>query len=76
MRPRLGHLTAMSSDERLTNLEIKVTYQDELIETLNQVVIELRKQIDRVCSDMQRLREQTLEGVPNAGPADDKPPHY
>ena len=66
----------MSTDERITNLEIKMTYQDELVETLNQVVIELRTEMAALDKKVKQLEQQLTMGVPETGPANDPPPHY
>lgn len=61
---------------RITDLEIKLTYQDALIETLNQCVIELRGEVDGLRTTVETLQRQLLEGVVDVGPHDEKPPHY
>ncbi len=66
-------LTAM--DERLKELEIKISYQDEVIETLNQVVIELRGELTAVAAKLKALEGQVLQGS-SADPSNDPPPHY
>ena len=65
-----------ATDERLTDLELKITYQEDLIETLNQCVIELRGDMERMRSTILRLQEQVAQGAPEIGPANDPPPHY
>lgn len=60
---------------RLTELEIKLTYQDELIETLNQVVIELRRELEATTKRLDDLERQVQIGVPEEAP-DEAPPHY
>jgi SlyX protein len=66
----------MTTDERITNLEIKLTYQDELVETLNQVVIELRTELAGLTKKVVELEQQLTMGIPETGPANDPPPHY
>ncbi len=64
-----------SIDERLTNLEIKVTYQDDMIETLNQVIIELRKELEIQQTRVRILEERSTEN--EAEPIlNERPPHY
>jgi SlyX protein len=49
-------------NQRLTDLEIRSTYQEELIEELNQVVTKCNLQIQQLGRENQRLRE-TLSGL-------------
>ncbi|MBW2526275.1 MAG: SlyX family protein [Deltaproteobacteria bacterium] len=64
-------------DERLTKLEIAITYQQDLLDKLNEVIIEQQGQIDRL---ERRLAE--IEARPWAGSGYDPsapqepPPHY
>jgi len=69
-------MTDPSHESRITDLEIKLTYQDDLIKTLNDVIVDLQAQIERI-----RLRakvvEQSLVGKQDDSiQGDDKPPHY
>jgi SlyX protein len=68
---------AMASEveDRITELEIKLSYQDRLIDTLNQVIIELRGQLDDQGRRLKRLEQQLFLGIPDAAP-NEKPPHY
>ncbi|MCK4502400.1 MAG: SlyX family protein [Desulfuromonadales bacterium] len=43
--------------QRLTELEIRSSYQTQLLDELNQEVIECNQRIDRLNKDNQRLRE-------------------
>lgn len=43
--------------ERLNSLEVRSTYQEELIEELNQVVTACNLQIQQLARENQRLRE-------------------
>ncbi|OIP41694.1 MAG: hypothetical protein AUK47_05910 [Deltaproteobacteria bacterium CG2_30_63_29] len=65
-----------TSDERLTDLEVKVTYHEDTIETLNQCVIELRGELEQMRRAFLQLEQQMAQGTPEAGPANDPPPHY
>lgn len=64
-----------SCEPRVTELEIKLTYQDELIETLNQAVIELRRELQTVSRDLAKLEQQMRLGAPDEVP-NEPPPHY
>jgi SlyX protein len=66
----------MHTDERLVELEIKVTRQDDLLEVLNQTVYRQQKRIDELealCTALARHLKDIREG---AAPLSEKPPHY
>ncbi len=66
------------ADRRLTALEIKASFAEDLLEELNGVVIRQQQQIDLLIREVQDLRAQQPEGTA-AGAArlrDDLPPHY
>jgi len=66
------------NDERVTELEIKVAYQEDLLQTLNDVVSEQQQQLIRL-EELSRLLGQRIknmtasEGI-NQGV--ELPPHY
>ena len=63
--------------ERIDTLEMRLTYQDETIETLNQTITAQWKQIDALTRQVAELRDRLQEAETNApGPASEKPPHY
>ena len=66
------------NDLRLTELEIKATFNEDLLEQLNQVVIRQQRQIDALAREVAQLRQQIPEGGGSiSGRAgDDLPPHY
>ncbi len=43
--------------QRLTELEIRFSYQTQLLDELNEVVTDCNQRIDRLSKDNQRLRE-------------------
>lgn len=65
-------------DDRLTNLEIKASYTEDLLEQLNQVIIRQQSHIDALVREVMLLKDQTPE--PGNSPArnlrDDLPPHF
>lgn len=63
---------------RLTELEIKASYTEDLLDTLNQVVIRQQQQIDLLARELAALREQAPEPTPQAFRSlrDELPPHY
>ncbi len=68
-----------SLETRLAELEIKLTYTDDLIEALNHSVFRQQEQIEQLQRGMRALREQqqSVAGE-NAqhDPREDTPPHY
>jgi SlyX protein len=66
------------TDQRLTELEIKASFSEDLLDQLNLVVVRQQAQIDLLVREVKQLREQQPDGA--AGGAarlmDDLPPHY
>jgi uncharacterized coiled-coil protein SlyX len=63
--------------ERINALEVRLTYQDVTIETLNQTITAQWQQIDSLTRRVAELRERLQEAESNApGPANERPPHY
>ena len=66
------------TDARLTELEIKASYADDLLEQLNALVARQQQQIDLLQRELLALRQQVRD-APGAGlgsAADERPPHY
>ncbi len=66
-------------EDRLMEIEIKLSRSEDLLETLNQVVYEQQKKIERLEASYAAL----LRRVPEAGDVDglrriedERPPHY
>ena len=56
---------------------MRLTYQDETIETLNQTITEQWLEIDRLTRQVAELKERLQEAESNApAPANEPPPHY
>jgi len=63
--------------ERIDALEMRLTYQDVTIETLNQTITTQWVEIDRLTRQVAELKERLQEAESNApGPANEPPPHY
>jgi SlyX protein len=68
---------ANALNERIDALEMRLTYQDVTIETLNQTITEQWKQIDALTRQVAELKERLQEAERHApGPANEPPPHY
>jgi SlyX protein len=64
-------------NERIDALEMRLTYQDEAIETLNQTITAQWQQIDRLTRQLAEMKERLQEAESHApGPANEPPPHY
>jgi len=68
---------AKTLSERIDALEMRLTFQDETIETLNQTITAQWQQIDALTRQVAALQERLREAESNAtGPANEPPPHY
>ncbi|MFZ6708395.1 SlyX family protein [Undibacterium sp. TC9W] len=70
----------MTTEERLIDLEIRLTRQDDLVDTLNTQVYRQQKKIDELealCAAMAaRLREVAVAASQRTAVVDERPPHY
>lgn len=65
------------TDARLTELEIKASFTDDLLEQLNDVIARQQLQIDALQRELLALRQQVRDQGPSLGSArDERPPHY
>jgi SlyX protein len=63
--------------ERIDQLEIRLTFQDETIETLNKTITEQWLKIDAVTRQLAALSERLKEAEARApSAANEPPPHY
>ena len=68
-----------SMEERITELESRLAFQDDTIQKLNDVIVEQQQQIDQLSVQMSELKEQIQSLVPVlvADEAQETPPpHY
>lgn len=65
-------------EARLTELEIKVGFAEDLLETLNQTVFRQQQQIEQLQREVRMLRQQVQESMPAEFHSlrDEIPPHY
>ncbi len=69
----------MDLNERIIELETKSSYQEHLIQELNEVVISQQKQIDALEASIQRMSDylKNNQGSQLARPDEEvPPPHY
>jgi len=65
-------------ESRITELEIKISYTEDLVEELNRLVYRQQEQIDLLFREIRALREQAQSAQPQEQRSlrDDLPPHY
>jgi SlyX protein len=67
----------VSHEERFVAIEIKLAHQEDLVETLNQVVYQQGRRIDQLEAMVAKLAEH-LRNLQETGqaPLNERPPHY
>lgn len=70
--------SASADDARLTELEIKLSFQEDALEQLNQVVVRQQQQIDLLIRELTDLKAQgpSAELPSFRSLRDELPPHY
>jgi SlyX protein len=65
-------------EQRLTDLEIKASFTEDLVDSLNQIVIRQQQQIDLLMAEVSQLRRQEPDGGAGVFRSlrDELPPHY
>jgi SlyX protein len=65
-------------EARITELEIKLSYTEDLLDTLNSMVARQQQDMDWLLREVSRLRQQGGDqAAPSArNPIDERPPHY
>ena len=65
------------SDDRITNLEIKLSFAEDLIEKLNETVYKQQQQIEFLYRELKAMKEQaSTPGPGGTSLKDEIPPHY
>jgi SlyX protein len=65
------------SEERITNLEIKLSFTEDLIEKLNETVYKQQQQIEFLYRELKAIKEQAVSsGGGGSSLNDEIPPHY
>jgi SlyX protein len=64
--------------DRITELEVKLAFAEDLLDALNATVYRQQQQLDRLLREMKELREQLAASAPSEGRSlrDEIPPHY
>lgn len=65
-------------ESRLNDLEIKISYTEDMVDELNLTVFRQQQQIDQLIRQVTALREQVQNAVPaeQLSLRDELPPHY
>ena len=65
------------SEDRITNLEIKLSFAEDLIEKLNETVYKQQQQIEFLYRELKAIKEQANNSGGSGGTLKDEiPPHY
>lgn len=66
------------TESRLVELETKLAFAEDLLDTLNQTVARQQGQIDSLQQQLRLLHQQIQDAAPDAprAPRDEIPPHY
>lgn len=67
-----------SIESRLSEIEAKLTFAEDLLEELNRAVYRQQQQFDRLQQELRALREtiETARPAEPGSPGDEVPPHY
>lgn len=70
-------MTQPTLDDRITNLEIKLSFAEDLIENLNETVYKQQQQIEFLYRELKAIKEQAGSGSNGSTSLKDEiPPHY
>jgi SlyX protein len=65
------------TNRRLTDLEVKASFTEDLLDQLNQTIFRQQQMIERLARELATLRDQMPEGnTPFRSLRDELPPHY
>jgi SlyX protein len=66
------------TDQRLTDLEIKASFSEDLLDQLNQIIVRQQQEIDWLMREVRQLRQQMPEGSGSSTSraSEELPPHY
>lgn len=66
------------SEDRLVELEMKITHQEHVIEQLSKALYEQQMQLDQLDATLKALGKRLQNGGSDGdfGPGNEKPPHY
>jgi SlyX protein len=71
--------TANTTDQRLTDLEIKASFTEDLLDQLDKVIVRQQQQIDALIHEISELKQQPARDgdvVVGRSLRDELPPHF
>jgi SlyX protein len=67
----------VSHEERFVDIEIKLAQQEDLVESLNQIIYQQGRRIDQLEATVEQLIDHIRTNAQNGQtPLNEKPPHY
>ncbi len=67
----------MSDENRFVDIEIKLAHQEDLVESLNQMVYQQSRRIDQLEAMVSQLAEHIRNNAQSGpNPVNERPPHY
>jgi SlyX protein len=66
-------------EERLVNIETKISFQEDLIEELNKVIYQQQQRLDQleaICTSLTRRIQSMDEAGNESKSVNERPPHY
>ena len=77
-RKKTNKNKANTMENRITDLEIKISYTEDMVEELNHTIYRQQQQIDFLINEIRSLREQIQRAAPQeqCSLRDEIPPHY
>jgi SlyX protein len=68
----------VSTEDRFVDIEIKLAHQEDMVDSLNQVVYQQTRRIDQLEAMLAKLADHVRDNGASggAGTANEKPPHY
>jgi SlyX protein len=68
---------AVSDENRFVDIEIKLAHQEDLVESLNQMVYQQSRRIDQLEAMVSQLAEHIRNNAQSGpNPVNERPPHY
>jgi SlyX protein len=69
---------AARTQARLNELEAKLTFAEDMIDSLNQIVVRQQAQLDSMQLQLRLLHQRMQDAAPDdaRSPRDEIPPHY
>ncbi|MEO2095138.1 MAG: SlyX family protein [bacterium] len=63
-------------EKRLIDLEVKILFLEETLDTLNEVILSQGRNIETLEQKLERLESASLAPGEEASKQDERPPHY